>query len=148
MAWDDREKNELILDEGRFLKSYKDQFGNWTIGVGHFLGPNSIYADLVWTDEQVDSTFEDDFKDAEAEAQSAYKEFLGLDGPRKGALVNMSFQLGYGKFSRFLNFFNYLDQGLYKEAAIDLMNTAYARQVPARAQRIAYRIRTGEYTTR
>lgn len=148
MAWDDREKQELELDEGKVLKSYKDQFGNWTIGVGHFLGPNPLYAEKVITEKQCQELFDEDFKEAVDGATKAFDGFSGLDGPRKGALTNMAFQLGAKSLSTFHTFLGYIDALKYDEAALDLMNTAYARQVPARAKRIAFRIRTGEYAKR
>lgn len=148
MSWDDREKQELELDEGKELKAYKDTRGNWTIGIGHFLGPNPLYADKVITEEQCQELFDEDFEDAVKGATEAFDGFAGLDGPRKGALVNMAFQLGGKSLGTFHTFLGYIDALKYDEAALDLMNTAYARQVPARAKRIAYRIRTGQYAKR
>lgn len=148
MAWDEREKHELELDEGRRNKAYKDQFGNYTIGVGHLLGKDEKYKDLEWTDEQVDEQFSKDFEEAVNGATEAFDGFVGLDCPRKGALVNMAFQLGGKSLSTFHTFLNLVDLGKYKEAAEDLITTRYAKQVPARAKRIAYRIQTGLYAER
>ena len=148
MSWDDREKQELELDEGKQLKAYKDTEGNWTIGIGHFLGPNPIYAGKTITEEQCQEYFDTDFEEAVKGAEQACDGFSGLDGARKGAIVNMSFQLGAKTLSTFHTFLNYVNNGLYQEAAIDLLNTRYAKQVPARAKRIAYRIQTGNYSPR
>jgi lysozyme len=148
MSWDEREKIELAQDEGRELKSYKDSRGNWTVGIGHYLGSDSKYSGLVITDDECDSMFAEDFENACQEANTAFDGFAGLDGPRKGALVNMSFQMGGKTVSTFHTFLNLLDLSKYNEAADDLLHTAYARQVPARAKRIAHRIRTGDYAPR
>jgi lysozyme len=148
MAWDDREKQELTLDEGSSLTAYKDNLGNWTIGIGHYLGTDKAFGSLNWTQDQVNETFEDDFAVAEDEARTVFPSFDGLDGARKGALVNMAFQLGESSLRNFTTFLHYLDLGKYEEAALDLMNTRYARQVQDRAKRIAYRIRTGDYAQR
>jgi lysozyme len=147
MSWDEREKQELELDEGRRLKAYKDSEGYWTIGIGHLLGNNPEYADSIITDEQCDELFVEDFETAVKEAQEAFDGFAGLDGPRKGALVNLAFELGT-KLSTFHGFLNLLDTDSYEDAADDLLKTRYAKQVPARAGRIAYRIRTGQYANR
>lgn len=148
MAWDDREKQELTLDEGKSLSSYKDTEGYWTIGIGHYLGWDPKFGALKITDQQCDEYFDTDFSNAVSEAQEAFPAFSGLDGPRKGALVNMAFQMGGSTLGSFHNFLHFLDMGQYQEASIDLMNTKYARQVPSRAKRIAYRINTGQYATR
>lgn len=144
--WEDREKQELELDEGRANKSYKDSLGYWTIGVGHLLGSSPSFEGVVWTDEQVDDTFEEDFEQAIKEATEAFAGLSALDGPRAGALVNLAFELG-PTLSSFHGFLNLLDSGDYAGAAQDLMNTKYARQVPARASRIAFRIKTGTYSS-
>lgn len=148
MSWDDTEKQEIELDEGRENKAYKDSLGYWTIGVGHMLGKDDKFKDLVWTDSQVDEQYSTDFEAAVQEAQDAFDGFAGLDGPRKGALVNMAFQLGGSTLSTFHTFLNLLDLAKYDEAAADLMTTRYAKQVPMRASRIAYRIKTGQYAHR
>lgn len=149
MAWDDREKQEITQDEGKLLTAYQDTLGNWTIGIGHELGTDSSkYRGMTITEQECESLFATDFDTAEQEAKDAFAAFDGLDGPRKGALVNMAFQLGGDTLSTFHTFLDYLDRSMYQEAALDLMNTRYARQVPARASRIAYRIRTGQYATR
>jgi lysozyme len=148
MAWDDQERIEIEKDEGKQLTSYKDTQGNWTVGIGHFLGPNPIYSGKTITEEQCQEYFEEDFEEAVKGAQQACAGFSGLDGPRKGALVNMAFELGGPTLSTFHTFLGYVNDGLYQEAAIDLLNTRYAKQVPARAKRIAYRIQTGAYSPR
>lgn len=143
-AWEEREKEEIALDEGRRNKAYKDTRGNWTIGVGHLLkkeeGP--------WTDEKIDEVYEVDFQNAVTGAKQAVPFFDALDGARKGALVNMAFNMGSTTLASFHGTLNALDNGDWTTAALHLMNSKYARQVGARANRLAYRLRTGEYSLR
>jgi len=145
--WMAREKQELTADEGRFLKAYKDSLGYWTIGVGHLLGSNPSYEGTTITDEECDELFNEDFEKAVDAAHDAFAGFSGLDGPRQGALVNMAFQMGGKTLSTFHTFLDLLDREDYYGAADDLMGTKYAKQTPARASRIAYRIKTGDYST-
>lgn len=146
-AWEDREKDEITADEGRSLTSYKDSLGYWTIGVGHLLGSSPSYEGTMITDEQCDELFDEDFEAAVDAAQAAFAGFSGLDGPRQGALVNMAFELGEKTLSTFHGFFDFLDKGDWAGAANDLMGTRYAKQAPARASRIAFRIKTDIYST-
>lgn len=148
MSWIDREKDELRLDEGKKLQAYPDQYGNWTIGIGHLLGKDSKYKGLIWTDDQVEDAFSQDVEDKVTDCQNDVYVFYGLDGPRKGAILNMAFQMGAKAVAAFHDTLNFLDQSKYDEAALALMNSLYARQTPERAKRIAYRIRTGQYATR
>jgi lysozyme len=144
-AWREREQEEIKLDEGLRLKAYKDSLGYWTIGYGHFLGATPI-PDI--TLEKAEELFEEDFLQAEEGARQAAPFFDALTGPRKGALVNMAFNLGAKKLSEFHGTLNALDMGEWDTAALHIMNSRYARQVKNRANRIAYRIRTNEYSLR
>lgn len=144
-AWEEREKEELKLDEGYKLKAYKDTLGNWTIGVGHLLKEKPAED---WTQEQVDNAFASDFEEAETGAIRAAPFFSALDGPRKGVLVNMAFNMGSKKLAAFHGMLAAMDSGDWDTAALHLMNSRYARQVGDRAKRLAYRLRTGEYSLR
>lgn len=148
MSWIDREKEELVLDEGREHKAYPDQYKNWTIGIGHLLGKDPVFSSLVWSDEQIDQAFLDDTLSALDGVHKRIGVFAGLDGPRQGCLLNMAFNMGADKLSSFHGFLGLLDQGRYTEAADDLMKTLYAKQLPSRVGRLAYRIKTGEYANR
>lgn len=144
-AWEEREKEELRLDEGVRLKAYKDTLGNWTIGVGHLLKEKPA---TDWTQDEVEAAFAIDFEEAENGAIRAAPFFSALDGPRKGVLVNMAFNMGGEKLAAFHGMLAAMDSGDWDTAALHLMNSRYARQVGNRAKRLAYRIRTGEYSLR
>lgn len=144
-AWEDREKEELKLDEGLRLKAYKDTLGNWTIGYGHLLKEKP---DRDWTLVEAEEAFEEDFLKAELGAKDVVPFFEALDGARKGALVNLAFNMGATALSGFHGTLAALDAGDWDTAALHLMNSKYARQVRSRASRLAFRLRTGEYALR
>lgn len=144
MSWQDREKEELKADEGLRLKVYKDTLGNATIGYGHLDREGLKEVSL----QEAEDLFEADFEDAVTAAAQAVPFFAALDGARKGALVNMAFNLGETKLAEFHGMLNALDEGDWSTAALHLMNSRYARQVGNRAKRLAYRFRTGEYSLR
>lgn len=144
-SWEEMEKLELKDDEGLRLKAYKDSLGKGTIGYGHLLRPGDPE---VITEAQAEDIFESDFEKAVTEAQEAVAFFAALDGPRKGAMVNMAFQMGGAGLAAFHATLDAMDREAWDEAAQDIMNSKYARQTRARAQRIAYRVRTGQYAVR
>lgn len=146
MIWEDREKEELRLDEGFRLKAYKDSRGFFTIGVGHYLGDKPQPAEI--TVEKAEEWFAEDFEEAVTDTKRVVPFFDALDGARKGALVNMCFNMGASKLSEFHGTLQALDEGDWMQAALRVMNSRYARQVKGRANRIAYRFRTGEYALR
>jgi lysozyme len=149
MSWEDREKEELKLDEGLRLKVYRDDgpWATWTIGYGH-TGKDINEHTPDCSEAQADEWLDEDIAIAVRGAEAACPCFDGLDGPRKGALVNMAFQLGGSKLGAFHTFLHLLDVAAYEEASKDLFTTLWAKQVPYRAARIAYRIKTGQYAAR
>lgn len=149
MSWDDREKEELKLDEGLRLEVYRDNgpWATWTIGYGH-TGPDVNEHTAPITEQKADDFLDEDFEEAVQGAEKYVLCFDGLDGPRKGALCNMAFQLGGKKLGEFHQFLHFLDVGDYDGAAEDLSHTLWYKQTPYRAARIAFRIKTGEYASR
>lgn len=145
-TWEEMEKQELKADEGLRLMAYKDSVGVLTIGFGHT--GSDVHEGQRISEEEADSLFEKDFEEAVTGTQNAVPFFYALDGPRKGALVNMCFQMGPTALSGFHGTLAAMDEGDWDSAAVHIMNSKYARQTRARATRIAYRIRTGQYAVR
>lgn len=143
--WEEMEKEEIKADEGLRLKAYKDSLGNWTIGYGHY---GDVKEGDVITQHQADVMFDVDFEEAVTEAKQAVPFFDALDGPRKGVMVNMAFNMGGKTLASFHGTLEALDSQDWDLAAKNLMNSKYARQVKGRAVRLAYRLRTGEYAIR
>ena len=149
MGWEAMEKSELKADESLRLKAYKDKYGKWTIGYGHTTDEDTVDANTVITLHQAEEIFEVDFEQAVTEAKEAVPFFDALDGPRKGAMVNMAFQMGFKGLSAFHGTLAAMDAQDWDQAAKNIMNSKYAKKdSPARAARIAYRVRTGEYAAR
>lgn len=59
-----------------------------------------------------------------------------LNDTRRRALCNMRFELGFEGLLSFATFLDLMRQGRYKEAGEDLRGTKWAKQVPARANRV------------
>jgi len=144
-AWEEREKEELLLDNGCLYKAHKDTAGNWVIGVGHRLESDPH---KEWTQEQISVEFLADFENAETATAEVVPFFSALDGPRKGALVNLAFSIGGAGLSALHGMLAAMDSGDWDTAALYLMGSRYARRAGDRVKRLAYRIRTGEYSLR
>jgi lysozyme len=70
---------------------------------------------------------------------------MGLDPARQAVLVNMAFNLGASGLLGFGQFLNYVKLGQNDQAAADMLNTEWARQVGARASRLSEQLRTGAW---
>ena len=138
-------QTQLIRDEGLVLKPYKDTLGNWTIGVGHLMSAEEIqlYQEGISYQQALDWLAEDIAK--VEEQLDPYSWFHGMDFVRQAAVCNMVFNLGISRFLQFTNTIEMFKQQNWTNAAICMMNSLWAKQVPNRAQRLADQIKTGEW---
>lgn len=69
-----------------------------------------------------------------------------LDEVRREVLVNLTFNMGMQRLVGFRNMLAAVKTGDYGIAAEELLDSTYAKQVGARAQRLANQLRTGVRT--
>ena len=117
--------------EGLRLKPYKCTAGKLTIGYGRNL------EDVGITKTEADMLFERDFAVAESEVIRLCKEY-GIDPnnlieQRFYVLTDMMFNLGYTHLSQFKKLLQALKNGLYEDAAREMMDSLWAKQVGNRA---------------
>lgn len=132
-------RTQLRIDEGVWYRPYPDTEGKLTIGVGHNLTDKPLPAEVV------DLLFKYDLADAEADARKLVNNFDALSEVRKGVVVNMSFQLGYDRFSAFHDTLAAINENRWGDAADHLLQSKVARdQAPARWARHARQMRSDE----
>lgn len=124
-------KTELRRDEGLRLKPYRDSLGKLTIGVGRNLD------DVGISDAEADALLDADVGRAVAGLDRALPWWRGLSEARQRALVNMAFNLGLPRLLGFKAMLADLESGDYAGAARAAIDSRWARQVGARAQRLA-----------
>lgn len=129
---------QLMRDEGLRLKPYRDTVGKLTIGVGRNLDDNGI------TEDEAAYLLQNDIAVSEREL-SRLPWFSGLDDVRKGAIINMHFNLGLPRLLTFRKMIAALDAGDYEQAANEALDSRWAEQVGDRAVRLARQIKTGEW---
>ena len=71
--------------------------------------------------------------------------FWALDDVRQNVLVNMAFNLGVSGLLTFKNTLRLISFSRYEEAAEEMLNSKWARQVGYRAEELAEQMRTGEF---
>jgi lysozyme len=129
--------DELVRDEGMRTKPYHCTAGKLTIGVGRNIEEVGI------TEEEARYLLENDLGRVRDELDQALPWWRTLSDRRQRALANMCFNLGVGRLLKFRKCLAALEAGDYAEAAAQALNSAWARQVGARSQRIATMIREG-----
>lgn len=138
-------EQELIADEGFRTDAYKDGLGNWTIGIGHFLGKNPV-PDI--TRDKVFQLFASDLTTVIHDLDLHLPWWINLNQVRQRALINLCFNMGIGDERKgLLSFHNtlaYLQSGSYNLASAHLAKSAWAHQVQeSRSSRIIKQVKEG-----
>lgn len=135
-----RLRYRLIADEGLKHKVYKCPAGFWTIGVGRNVETKGI------TEAEAMYLLDNDISACQQDLYLRYQSwFPQLDSVRQAALINMCFNLGITRFSKFEKAIDCLRKQDYEGAAIEMLASAWAEQVGNRALRLAEQIRTGAW---
>lgn len=135
----ERTKQWIKRHEGLSLKNYKDSLGKPTIGYGHLNVEG--YPELTKPD--ADALFEYDFSKHYNEAASL-PEWDHLDPVRRMALVDLVFNMGKRKFMGFKQTRKLLAQKDYHKAGMELLDSAYARQVKGRSTEVKDVLQSGD----
>ena len=143
MNWDVALVQDLIDHEGYREKAYKDTLGNYTIGIGHYLGTDPKFSTWVWEPPRIFTTFIEDLSHAESDAQKLIPKFDKHSPNRQRAIINMSFNMGYSTLSQFVNSLRLFNTFKYAEAADNFMLSKWAKQVGNRSRYVTELIRNG-----
>ena len=132
-------KDQLVRDEELRLKPYTDSVGKLTIGVGRNLTDKGI------SFQEAQGLLANDIADATADLQAKLPWTATLDDVRKGAMVNMTFNIGIGGLLEFHDFLARMQRGDFSGAAGAMLDSLWARQVGTRATRLSIQIEKGEW---
>jgi lysozyme len=130
-------KAQLKVDEGIRLKPYLDTVGKWTIACGRNLSDKGLSM------LEVDFLLENDLTDAERDARSLVVTFDKLTDARKAVLLNMALNLGRSRLAGFKRFLEAIHAEAWEQAAAEMLDSTWAKQVKGRADRLARQMREG-----
>jgi len=126
---------DLKRDEGVVLKPYRDAVNKLSIGVGRNLDDNGIsYIEALFL-------LDNDIGEAEKALRTNLIGYDDLDEPVQRALCNMVFNLGWPRFATFKKMIAALEAKDFETAAQEALDSKWAKQVGARATRIANLLR-------
>lgn len=131
--------DQLVRDEGIRLKPYRDTVGKLSIGVGRNLD------DVGISTAEAMMMLRDDITIATDSLEQTFPWTQAIDPVRQSALVNMTFNMGISGIAHFKQFLAAMQQGNWPEAKAQMLDSIWAEQVGARAQRLALQIETGEW---
>lgn len=148
---------ELIRDEGEKFRVYRCTAGKRTIGIGRNLDDVGISkaetaalgittASAIAcgiTPAQSRALFANDITACEQQLDAKLPWWRGLGDVRQRVLLNMCFNLGISRLLGFRNTLAKMGRGDFAGAAAGMRASLWARQVGARAERLAVMMEKG-----
>ena len=139
----DRLLQSVKKHEGYRNKVYLDSLGKRTVGVGHLCVEDFWEDNKEYSEEMLMNILKDDLKNAIEGAERLLKDCRILDSLAREIVIEMVFQLGETGVSKFKNMLKALKEGPdYKTAAIEMLDSRWAKQTPNRAKKMSDSMRS------
>ena len=133
-------KEQLKIDEGVKYEVYEDHLGYATFGIGHLI--TTADEEYQWpvgtkvSEERVNEVFLKDVQTFIKETQKVFPDLINKPDNIQMVLVNMCFNLGAPRLSKFIKFITAINDEQWIEAAVEMMDSNWANQVGPRAERL------------
>jgi lysozyme len=135
-------KSQLLREEGAESCAYQDSLGYWTIGVGRLIDSRKGGG---LSNDEIDFLLENDIKAKTREVLLALPWMPRLSEPRQAVLIGMAFQMGIGGLLKFKRALGSIEDGQYKEASMEMLDSLWAQQTPERAKRLSKQMESDEW---
>lgn len=139
-------KKEIMDDEGYRNEIYLDHLGYPTVGIGHLITEKDAeHGKPVGTrvsGERITELFVADTNNAIKDCKKLF-DFDNLPEEVQHILINMMFNLGLTRLSKFKKFKAAIDAKDWKAASIEGRDSLWYKQVPNRARRLMDRLQNG-----
>lgn len=143
-------QQEIKQDEGLVLLAYRDTLGHLTIGHGRCLDTNPLNTyelnvighdctRLPITKKDAHFLFMQDYVKAVAWVNGSFQQLPKI---ARDVLINMTYNIGPAGVMKFRRMTSNLKAQNYEQAANELLNSLWARQVKSRAVRLAEKLRS------
>ena len=135
----DKEKlvDQLIEHEGLELQPYECTAGKLTIGIGRNLDDRGI------TEDEARFLCNNDIEIVQSELIRNFPVVDRLDDVRCRVILDMAFNIGVPRLSAFRKMWGALEEGDYRRAAMEMLDSKWAGQVKGRAKRLSKMMETG-----
>jgi len=138
-------REQLEVDEGCVYEIYNDHLGYPTFGIGHLVTESdpeqgqSLGTPV--SSDRVAEAFESDIQSVLRDCNILYSDFDDLPEEAQQVIANMMFNLGRPRLSKFAGMKRGVDTRDWNQAADEMVDSAWYRQVTNRADRLVERIR-------
>ena len=141
----DQLRMELEYDEGCKYEIYLDHLGLPTFGIGHLVTEDDPeHGQEVGTtvsEERVIEVFEKDVQVTIDECKKLYDDWFDLPDEAQLIIANMMFNMGRPRLSQFKGMKAGIDARDWNQAADEMVDSKWYRQVTNRADRLVTRMR-------
>ena len=138
-------REQLKIDEGVKYEIYDDHLGYKTFGIGHLVkATDEEYGWPVGTpvsEKRVNSVFDEDVETYIAETEKVFGNLEDMPQEVQQVLVNMCFNMGAPRLSKFLKFIKAIHDEDWVTASVEMLDSRWAKQVGDRANRLSDRIK-------
>ena len=145
MDFIDRLREELKIDEGCKYEIYLDHLGLPTFGIGHLITKDDPEYQMGMgtpVDEiRVNEVFEQDINVTIGECRRLFDDWDKLPEEVQLITANMMFNMGYSRLKKFRKMRSAITNRDWNEAAVQMKDSLWARQVPNRANRLIERMK-------
>jgi lysozyme len=131
---------QIKYHEGLRLKPYVCTAGKLTIGYGRNLEDRGI------TKYEAELLLSHDLAEVENQLKDKLEFWNALDHVRQAVLINMAFNIGINGLMKFKKTLAMIGTGDYSDAAIEMMDSKWARQVPKRALDLSVQMDLGIFS--
>jgi len=141
----DQIKEDLVRHEGYVTEIYLCSENYPTFGIGHMVTENDM--EHTWpvgtpvTDERILQVFHDDCKVAIADAELLVNNLSDHPDFVSRVLVNMAFNIGRPRLSKFKNMLAAIEAKDYNRAADEMIDSKWYHQVGRRSQELVEMMR-------
>ena len=138
-------REQLKIDEGCVYEIYNDHLGYPTFGIGHLVREsdpeNGLPTGSPISESRVVEAFEQDVQTVLSDCAILYPDFEELPEEVQQIIANMMFNMGRPRLSGFKGMKRGVDSQNWQEAADQMVDSRWYRQVGARAERLVERMR-------
>jgi len=141
----DELREELKEDEGVKYEVYLDHLDLPTCGIGHLITESDpehgLEVGTEISEERVNELFDQDIEVTIDECRKLYYNFDELPKEVQHIIANMMFNMGRPRLSRFHKMKRAVENSEWKEAANQMIDSKWYKQVPNRAGRLVQRMK-------
>ena len=143
-------KEQIKRHEGEVLEIYEDSLGYLTFGVGHLVKDDDPeHGQPVGTpvsQDRVDEVYEHDFEKHVEETIHVFEskggeDFYSLPEDIQHVLINMTFNLGGTRFSKFNNMWKGVIENDWEKMAVEMEDSRWFKQVGRRSVELQEMVR-------